>query len=195
MYINFEVFKTCKFLWKCSKRFLTLRSSAHEMGEDVVVSKCTLPPPIDVSVVRLDIKHGSETRFRLRVGQDIEGRVSMSERAHYQKCKRHKNKSIYVLQRGWIAILLGENDIYEIRIAFARSNERFYVEVPGEEWYSAYLSENVIFSYSSSDNETGDIKDNELNMPSEEKLLSMFAVQESLNEKDISSLIKRSFAF
>lgn len=164
-----------------------------EHKEHVTVNKCTLPEPIGVTVVRLNMKVGNESRFRLRITDDIEGRISTSTVPHYQMKKRHKNKSIYVLQNGWIAILLKNSSGYEVRAAFARDPERFYVEVPGNEWYFAYLSKNTAFSYSSSDNDTGEIGELDTSTPSEHEILSMYAAQESLTLEKVESLVNRSF--
>lgn len=159
----------------------------------VVVNKCSLPDPLNMTVVRLDLKHGGESRYRFRLEDGVEGRVSVSKLPHYQQNKRHQNNSIYVVHKGWIAILTQEKSSYRIKIAFARNNGNFYVEVPGGEWYAAYLSENVVFTYSSSDTDTGDIREHETELPTEEEILSIYREQEALSEDEILELVKNSY--
>jgi len=160
----------------------------------VVVSKCSLPDPLNMTIVRLDLKHGGESRYRFRIEDGTEGRVSVSRQPHYQQYKRHNNKSIYVVHKGWIAILIQERASYRIKIAFARSEGHFYVEVPGGEWYAAYLSENAVFTYSSSNTETGDIREYESSLPTEEELLSIYGKQESLSTKRVLQLVTNSYS-
>ncbi len=155
----------------------------------VVVNKCSLPDPLSMTVVRLDLKHGNESRYRFRLEDGVEGRVSLSKQPHFQQNKRHKNNSIYVVHKGWIAILFQEG----IKIAFARSDRHFYVEVPGGKWYAAYLSENVVFTFSSSDTDTGDIREHQTELPTEEEILSKYRKQEALTEDQIIELVKNSY--
>ena len=159
----------------------------------VTVNKCSLPDPLRITVVRLDLNRGNESRYRFRLEEGVEGRVSVSKQPHYQQYKRHKHTSIYVVHKGWIAILTREVSSYRINIAFARSDGRFYVEVPGGEWYAAYLSENVVFTYSSSDTETGDVREYEKKLPTEEEILSMYAEQEVLSADQILEFVANSY--
>jgi hypothetical protein len=159
----------------------------------VVVNKCSLPNPLNLTVVRLDLTHGNESRFRIRIEEGVEGRVSVSKEAHYQQHKRHRYNSIYVVHKGWIAILVQQGAGYRIKIAFAQSDGHFYAEVTGGEWYAAYLSENVVFSYSSSDTDTGDIREYATQLPTEQEILSMYAEQEALSMDQVLKLVTNSY--
>lgn len=164
-----------------------------EDKDHVVVSKCSLPDPLAMTIVRLDLKDGHESRYRFRIEDNVEGRISVSKHSHYQQNKRHRNKSIYVVNKGWIAIIIQKGTSFQIKIAFARSIDHFYVEVPGDEWYAAYLSECAVFTYSSSDTDTGDIRDYKTEFPTEEEILLMYGKQEELSVDQILELVENSY--
>lgn len=160
----------------------------------VVVNKCELPPPLGVTVVRLDLAADGESRYRFRVEDGVEGRVSVANQAHYQKYKRHKHNALYLLHKGWIALLVEQSSGYDIKIAFARSGQHFYAEVPGDTWYAAYVAKDAVFTYSSADTDTGDIRDYDAELPDEAEILQRYAEQEGLSENDVLELVNHASA-
>ncbi len=160
---------------------------------NVVENKCVLPDPLDLTIVRLDVSHGAESRYRMRFEDGVEGRVSVSQKPHYQKRKLHEHRSNYVVHKGWIAILVRGKNGMKVGIGFAKSADHFYVEAPGGEWYEAYLSENVVFTYSSSDTDTGQTREHEGSLPTERELLSIYADQEGLSLDAVLANVRNSY--
>ena len=158
----------------------------------VLVSKCVLPDPFDIEVVKLDVEHGSESRFRFRLGESIEGRISASTNPHYQQGKKHLYKSIYVVHRGWIAILTDFEEKPKIDIGFGGRPGMFYVEAPANKWYHAYLSCDVVFTYSSSDTETGELLPHEPSLPSENEILDIYAHHHGINRSEVQRYVHES---
>ena len=160
--------------------------------EHVVENKCDLPEPMGITVVRLDVEQGNESRYRLRLKDGQEARISVSKEPHFQKMKRHLSQSIYLLHKGWIAIIVQKELDYEVQIAFANAPGRFYVEAPGGVWYSAYISEDASYTYSSSDTKTGDIEENRFSHITETQILSKYAEQVGLTHDEVLELAERS---
>jgi len=158
----------------------------------VKVHTCQVPYPIEATLVCLDMVHGEERRFRTRVGDGAEGRITVSKQPHYQEEKLHPGPGLYLLQRGWIAILTPAHESYKVDVAFARSADRFHVIAPGNTWYAAFLSGPIAYTYAASDNATGKVRQYNRPMPSEEEILRLFAEQHGLSDEQVKSLVEGS---
>lgn len=167
---------------------------------NVTVYKSLLPEPYKVTIKLLAMKFCNELRYRFELQDEdnIDARISVSGDAHYQEnepgkfYKCHKNKSIYIAKKGWLAILIPEGDSYQIKIAFAHCDD-FYVEVPGGKSYLVYLPKGTAWEYASSDTESGSVSKWEKRLLSEQEILSAFGEQEKLSGSDISHLVTQSF--
>ena len=158
----------------------------------VMVHTCAVPEPIGATLVCLEMVHGAEKRFRIRVGAGAEGRITVSKNPHYQEEKLHPGQGIYLLQRGWIAILTPDGDGYRVDIGFAKSTKFFYVFASENTWYAAFLSGPVAYTYAASDNAKGDIRQYSKPMPSESEILQWFGEQHNLPPAEVMELVAQS---
>ncbi len=147
--------------------------------EALVENVCDLPGTFTgIKVVRLDIKHGDEKRYRLRTPSGNESRISEAETAHRQQQKLHIGSGLYNIRNGWIAIITEDEDGLKVNIGFAGVIDRFYVTAPANEWYIAVLSGPAAWSYGTSDDNTGQV----------EKDGALYKKAAALTEEDIFKL-------
>jgi hypothetical protein len=163
-----------------------------EEKPDVGVYTCVIPYPIDATVVCLNVDGVQEKRYRTEVGGGTVGRITVSQKPHYQKEKLHPGLGLYIVQKGWVAILTKDGDTYNVDIGFAGADNIFFVMAPANVWYGAFLSGPVAFTYAASNNVTGQVREYEKPMPSESEILELFGQQHRLKPEDVAALVIKS---
>jgi hypothetical protein len=158
----------------------------------VRVHTCVVPNPIAATLVCIEVSFGDERRYRMRVGGGAEGRITVSTLPHYQLEKLHTGPGLYLLQSGWIAILVPSESGYNVEIGFARSLHNFYVSAPANTWYAAYHSGPVAFTYAAGSNATGDTRAYSQEMPTKSEILALYAEQHSLSLEAVLDLVRQS---
>lgn len=166
---------------------ITTESKGH-----VNVHTCTIPKPVDATIVCIEVAGGDEKRYRTRVGGGAEGRILVSASPHYQEEKLHTGPGLYLLQKGWTAILVPSESGYNVEIGFARSLHNFYVSAPANTWYAAYLSGPVAYTYAAGSNATGNTRASTQVMPTETEILSLYATQHNLSFEMVLELVRQS---
>lgn len=163
-----------------------------ETKPDVGVYTCVIPYPIDATLVCLDVGQGDEKRYRTRVGGGAEGRITVSQKPHYQQEKLHPGPGLYLLQKGWLAILTEDGDTLKVDIGFAHADNNFFVMAPANVWYGVFLSGPVAFTYAASNNITGQVREYEKPMPSEREILELFRQQHRLTPRMVVAMVTES---